>query len=153
MGELGFLQESSEKLVKIKVYRYDPSQDDEPSYQTYEIPLKYDNMTILGLLMYIYEKLDPSLAFMYSCCRLSEQGRCGICDMFINGKGEQACTFIVNDFAEKGEILVEPPFALGFPIIKDLIASQYSLADREKFFIPRANALHKFRQTYAKIKG
>ena len=147
------MQKSNGGTLKVKIYRYDPHQDEKPSYQIYEIPLKYDNMTMLGILMHIYENLDPSLAFMYSCCRLTEQGRCGICDMFINGKGEQACTFLVNEYAEKSEIIVEPPFSLGFPIIKDLIASQYSLVDREKFFIPRANASHKFRQTYTKIKN
>jgi succinate dehydrogenase/fumarate reductase-like Fe-S protein len=141
---------TSEKIAKVKVFRFDPSRDEQPHYQTYEVPLKYENMNVLGLLMYIYENLDPGLSFMYSCCRTSnDQGRCGVCDMFIDGKGAQACTFM----AKEGETVVEPPLVIGFPIIKDLISSQFSLADREKFLVSRANAFHRFKKAYEKIKA
>jgi succinate dehydrogenase/fumarate reductase-like Fe-S protein len=143
------MEKTANKMAKVKVFRYDPSVDEQPFYQTYEIPLKYENMTMLGLLLHIYENLDPSLSFMYSCCRLSEQGRCGICDMFIDGKAAQACTFL----AKEGETIVEPPLIIGFPIIKDLVSSQFSLADREKFFVSRANASHRFNKAYEKIKA
>lgn len=143
------MEKASEKMAKVRVFRFDPLKDEKPHYQTYDVPLKYENMTALGLLLHIYENLDPSLAFMYSCCRLSEQGRCGVCDMFIGGEGAQACTYQVKE----GEILLEPPRIIGYPVIKDLITRQFSLVDREKFFVPRTNALHRFRKTYEKIKG
>jgi succinate dehydrogenase/fumarate reductase-like Fe-S protein len=142
------MEETKEKIAKVKVYRFDPLEDKEPHYQTYEVPLKYENMTVLGLLMYIYENLDPSIGFMYSCCRLSEQGRCGVCDMVIDGKGAQACTAP----AKEGETLVEPPLKIGFPVIRDLIPSQYSLADRDRFFLSRATAAHRFRKAYEKTR-
>jgi len=142
------MESESVKIAKMKVFRFDPSSDKKPYYDTYEVPIKYDNMTILGMLMYIYENLDPSLAFLYSCCRFSEQGKCGICDMMVNGEGAQACTFIV----EEGEFVVEPPNIIGFPLIRDLVTSQFSPADRDLFFLSRANSIHRFKKAYDTFK-
>ena len=82
-------KETGKKQAKnavIKVFRFDPSTDKEPSHDTFTIPLT-ENLSVLGALVYIYENLDHSLAFYYSC----RDRKCGGCTMVVNGKVVLAC--------------------------------------------------------------
>jgi succinate dehydrogenase/fumarate reductase-like Fe-S protein len=50
-------------------------------------------MSVLGVLSYIYENLDPSLAFYFSC-----RGRkCGGCTMLVNSKAVLACDVLASE--------------------------------------------------------
>jgi len=101
----------SEKKIKVKVFRFDPRVDKEPRYQIYEVPL-IDGMTVLDVLDYIYENIDPSLAYYsHAACR---HGVCGGCTLLVNGKTCLACQTPVT-----GDIVVEP--AVKFKVIRDLI--------------------------------
>ena len=51
----------SERLLEIEVLRYDPEQDSEPHFQSYEVPCQND-WAILDGLNYIKENLDTTLA-------------------------------------------------------------------------------------------
>ena len=138
------------KKVSVKILRFDPSVDEKPRYETYTVPLVWENMSVLGLLVYITENIDPSLAYYYSCRQVGRIGRCGGCDIFVNCRGAQAC---VENAPKAGEeILIEPPIALGFDVIKDLVSNSHFLSDRDKFFIPTSNASHRFREAYCKAK-
>lgn len=97
--------------VKVRVFRFDPSKDKNPRYNVYEVPL-IRNETVLGILNYIYENLDSSLAY-YSSCRL---GLCGGCTVIVNGKAVQACKAIV-----KGDITIDP--LPRYEIIRDLVVN------------------------------
>ena len=110
-------------------------------YDLYKIDLK-KGMTILDALFQIQDKMDPSLAFRYSC----RGAVCGSCSMLINKEPRLACRTQVVKVQEEimrlkafpaieetpsgwnpaKEILVEP--LPNLPILKDLIV------DMSKFY-------------------
>lgn len=97
-----------EKIVTVRIGRFDPSISQEAMFQQFDVPVK-KGATVLSVLRYIYENLDRSLAF-YSSCRI---GRCAGCHVIVNGKTCLACTTPVD-----GDLVLEPLH--NFPVIKDL---------------------------------
>ena len=83
--------------------------DQEPRYETYQVPVE-EQETILGVLEYIRENINPSLAYRDSCV----YGCCAICMMKVNGKNVLACTELVKD----SDLLIEP--AKKDKVIRDL---------------------------------
>ena len=59
--------------------------------KSYQVPYS-EGLSVLGVLQYIQENFDPTLAF-YSSCRM---GKCTGCFVNINGKTRLACTTIVT---------------------------------------------------------
>lgn len=88
----------TEKIVQVKIRRFNPKRDKNPTYKTYEVPLTF-GMTAMNVLNYIYENLDSSLAY-YNCCK---RGFCKGCYVHANGKSSLACLTIV-----KSDIILEP---------------------------------------------
>lgn len=140
------MEKSSDKMVKVKIFRFDPSKDKKPRYETYEVPL-VENMSVLSVLNYIYDKIGRSVAWLYYCRRVGATGRCGACDMFVNGRAGQACCVLAGE-----EMTLEPPLVLGFEIIKDLVASGILYSERDKYSIARANTFHRVNKAYTKVK-
>lgn len=103
---------SSEKMIKVKCFRYHPGVDDKPRYETYKFPLDGE-MNVLNVLEYIYENYDNSLGF-YSCCR---RGSCMKCSVKVNGKNVMACNLTV-----KGDIQIDP--IKQEKVIRDLIVEK-----------------------------
>jgi succinate dehydrogenase/fumarate reductase iron-sulfur protein len=100
---------TSAKKIKVKVFRFDPAVDKQPSFQEYEV-MKTEKMSVLSAVQYIYEKLDGSLSFSgYFCYRKL----CGLCQMKINDKNRLSCRTPVED----GMVIEPTP---GYPLIKDL---------------------------------
>ena len=97
------------KTIKIEVKRYDPTTDEGSYYQTYEVPIEKGS-TVLSVLRYIYENLDHSLAFYYSC----RIGKCAGCHVSVNGKTRLACTAVVDK-----DITLEPQ--TGYRVVRDLV--------------------------------
>jgi len=104
--------------VTAKVFRYDPTADGAHRYETYEIPYE-KGMRVLGVLLYIQENIDTSLAFRYSCRRR----RCGSCGVVVNGKPGLACM----EEAKK-EMVIEP--LPNLPIIRDLVVETEEYEER-----------------------
>ena len=101
----------SQKVVKVKVFRFDPSTDEKPLYRTYEVPLA-ERMSVLDVLDYIYENLDSSLAYYaHAACR---HGVCNSCSVLVNGKPALACQTVVLS-----DITIEP--IPKFEVLKDLV--------------------------------
>ena len=44
----------AEKFINVKVFRFDPSVDKEPRYQTYQVPFE-KGMSAMSALDYIYQ--------------------------------------------------------------------------------------------------
>ena len=66
----------TEKMISLKVFRFDPSVDQEPWYQTYQVPLE-KGMSTMTALDYIYQNLDGSLAYYdHAACDLGICARC-----------------------------------------------------------------------------
>lgn len=131
------------RKIKVKVFRFNPAEDKEPRYETYEVPIE-EGWSVYNVLMYIYENIDSTLSFYHSC----RIGVCGGCGAIVNGKGVRICTTIVKE-----DFTIEPPINLGFGVIKDLVAKDVLLEDREKLSLPRINAFHRFNKAYIKQGG
>ncbi len=101
-------------IIKFKIFRFDPKNDEKPYYQTFEV--EADPMDrLLDCLNRIRWEQDSTLSFRYSC----GHGICGSDGMRINGWSALACQKLVKDFQDEEEILIEPLEV--FPVIKDLI--------------------------------
>jgi len=101
----------SDKLV-AKVFRYNPSVDEEPTYRIYEVPWK-KWMTVLEVLRYIHEECEP-ISFDWGC----RTARCGACGVQLNGEPALACA----KFVEPGEISIDP--LCNLPIIRDIVVDR-----------------------------
>jgi succinate dehydrogenase/fumarate reductase iron-sulfur protein len=93
----------------VRIFRFDPGKDKKPRFQTFK-GVPYAGMRVTDVLNYIYQNLDQSLAFRYSC----RAGLCGVCLLKVNGKACLSC----HRIAEK-EMTIEPPSR--YVVIKDLV--------------------------------
>lgn len=105
----------SAKNKKIfAIYRWDPENPEvNPRLDYYEIDLDQSGTMILDALIYIKDKIDPTLTFRRSC----REGVCGSCAMNIDGTNTLACIKPLSDL--KGEIAIYP--LPHMPVIKDLV--------------------------------
>ena len=104
---------NSKNLKKINVYRWDPSTNQNPRVDTFEVDMDNCGPKVLDILFKIKNEIDPSLTFRRSC----REGVCGSCAMNIDGTNTLACTKYVDDV--KGDIKIFPLPHL--PVIKDLV--------------------------------
>ncbi len=114
--------------INIEVSRYRPEQESEPTFQTYEVPLRKD-WVILDALNYIKDYLDGTLSFRWSC----RMGVCGSCGMMVNGTPVLTCATFLETFAP-GPIRVEP--LANFPVQRDLIIEMDSFLEKLKSVKP-----------------
>jgi succinate dehydrogenase iron-sulfur subunit len=98
--------------IELEVLRYDPEQDREPRFQTYQVPCNED-WVILDALTYVKDHLDPSVTFRWSC----HMAVCGSCGMMVNGEPMLSCKAFVRNLPNR--IRVEP--LASFPIERDLV--------------------------------
>ena len=99
--------------VALEVARYRPEQEAEPTFQTYEVPLRRD-WVVLDALNYVKDTLDGTLSFRWSC----RMGVCGSCGMMVNGEPKLTCAAFLADHLP-GPIRVEP--LRFFPVVRDLV--------------------------------
>jgi succinate dehydrogenase/fumarate reductase iron-sulfur protein len=86
----------------FRVFRFDPEKDQEPHFSSYALKLE-ESQSVLGALMEIQDRLDPSLSFRYSC----RGAVCGSCGMAVNGSLVLACRTLLFSLLP-GTITVEP---------------------------------------------
>jgi succinate dehydrogenase / fumarate reductase iron-sulfur subunit len=75
-------------LKQFRVYRWDPEGDGNPSIDTYFVDRDNCGPMVLDALIWIKNKVDPTLTFRRSC----REGICGSCAMNIDGLNTLACT-------------------------------------------------------------
>lgn len=99
--------------MNVKIYRYYPGRDANPYYQSYEVKVQpEDRWTVMDLLEYIADKLDPTLAFYsHSACR---HGICGRCGVKVNGKPGLACETVLTG----EDITIDP---IKPQVVRDLV--------------------------------
>jgi fumarate reductase (CoM/CoB) subunit B len=102
--------------VAIKVRRNDPTSGLPSELKEYTIPYQ-EGMRILDALVYISEKVDPSLAYRYSC----KIGNCRICLMKANGQTVYAC----QERLQPGMVIEPLP---QFEEVRDLVCDLHSRA-------------------------
>jgi len=118
------------KEMTVRVFRFDPENDEKPHYQTYLVRVN-DGARVLHVLHSIHDEHDPSLSYRYCC----GSGQCGSCAVKVNGEPVLACM----EEASEG-IVIEP---LDIPVKKDLVvdmepylAAIGALVPGEEFTIP-----------------
>lgn len=108
------------RVKKFEIYRYDSSDGNNPSVDTYFVDLDTCGPMILDALIKIKSDIDPTLSFRRSC----REGICGSCAMNIDGANTLACTMAIDDV--EGDIKIYPlPHQ---PVVKDLVS------DLENFY-------------------
>lgn len=110
--------------IKATVFRYNPSVDAEPRYVTYDVPRLHPQMSVLQVLRYIHDEIEP-ISFEYTCRSIS----CGTCGITLNGTPGLACSLPVTD-----ECTIEP--LQGFRVIKDLVVDRTEVNERLHGTIP-----------------
>ena len=132
--------------VALEVARYRPEREAEPTFETYEVPLRRD-WVVLDALNYVKDKLDGTLSFRWSC----RMGVCGSCGMMVNGEPKLTCAAFLTDHLP-GPIRVEP--LRFFPVVRDLVVDISDFMSKLKKVKPwivrrqeRALAEGEYRQT------
>lgn len=104
---------NAQKVKKLKIYRYNPDSEENPSLDSFEIDLKSCGPMVLDALIKIKNEIDPTLTFRRSC----REGICGSCAMNIDGTNTLACTKSIEDI--QGDIKIYPLPHMN--VIKDLV--------------------------------
>ncbi len=94
---------------EFRVYRWTPDDDQNPSIDTFYIDVDDCGPMVLDGLLYIKNKIDPTLTLRRSC----REGICGSCAMNIDGTNTLACTKGMDDIKGTVKIYPLPPFAGG----------------------------------------
>src|SRR5215471_18548435 len=100
-------------LREYRIYRWNPDDGNNPRLDTYYVDLDDCGPMVLDGLIWIKNKVDPTLTFRRSC----REGVCGSCAMNIDGTNTLACTKDRKDI--KGEVKIYP--LPHMPVVKDLV--------------------------------
>jgi succinate dehydrogenase / fumarate reductase iron-sulfur subunit len=101
-------------LTEFKIYRYDPDGESNPRLDTYWVDRNDCGPMVLDAIIWIKNKIDPTLTFRRSC----REGICGSCAMNIDGTNTLACTMAIDDV--RGGVVKIYPLP-HMPVIKDLV--------------------------------
>lgn len=103
----------AKRTRKFRVYRYDPDTGENPRLDTYQVDMDDCGPMVLDALLYIKNKVDPTLTLRRSC----REGICGSCAMNIDGQNTLACLKATDEC--RGDVAVYPlPHR---PVVKDLV--------------------------------
>ena len=105
--------EGATNLREYKIYRWSPDDDDLPRTDTYFVDMDDCGPMVLDALLYIKNKIDPTLTLRRSC----REGICGSCAMNIDGTNTLACTKGCDEI--DGAVKVYP--LPHMPVVKDLV--------------------------------
>jgi succinate dehydrogenase/fumarate reductase iron-sulfur protein len=103
---------SLHQFVTAKIFRYDPTTENAPRYETFEVPFE-NEMRVLDVLDYVAENCGVGVGYRWFC----GVKRCGMCGVTVNGKPVLACW-------EKAapSMLIEP--LPNMPVIRDLVVDR-----------------------------
>jgi len=97
--------------VTVRISRFDSKVDDAPHYQSYQVPFQ-PRMTVMDVLDYVYEHLDPTLAYhSHTSCH---RRVCARCNVAVNNKPGLSCHTEVT-----GDVTIDPLPRL--KVIRDLV--------------------------------
>ncbi|MDZ5699340.1 succinate dehydrogenase iron-sulfur subunit [Chelativorans sp. M5D2P16] len=105
--------EGATNLREYRVYRWSPDGTENPRVDTYYVDLDDCGPMVLDGLIWIKNKVDPTLTFRRSC----REGICGSCAMNIDGANTLACTKGMDDIDDAVKIYPLPHM----PVVKDLV--------------------------------
>jgi succinate dehydrogenase / fumarate reductase, iron-sulfur subunit len=103
----------AQELREYQIYRWNPDDGRNPRLDTYHVDLDDCGPMVLDGLIWIKNKIDPTLTFRRSC----REGVCGSCAMNIDGTNTLACTKDMRDIGGVVKIYPLPHM----PVVKDLV--------------------------------
>jgi succinate dehydrogenase / fumarate reductase iron-sulfur subunit len=101
--------------TEFRIYRWDPDTGENPRIDTYYVDRDDCGPMVLDAIIWIKNKIDPTLAFRRSC----REGICGSCAMNIDGANTLACTKAIDEVIRKGVVKIYP--LPHMPVVKDLV--------------------------------
>jgi succinate dehydrogenase / fumarate reductase, iron-sulfur subunit len=101
------------ELREYQIYRWNPDDGRNPRLDSYHVDLDDCGPMVLDGLIWIKNKIDPTLTFRRSC----REGVCGSCAMNIDGTNTLACTKDMRDI--RGAVKIYP--LPHMPVVKDLV--------------------------------
>ena len=105
--------EGAKNLREYRIYRWSPDDDENPRVDTYFVDFDDCGPMVLDALLWIKNKVDPTLTLRRSC----REGICGSCSMNIDGGNTLACTKGMDEIS--GPVRVYP--LPHMPVVKDLV--------------------------------
>ncbi|MDQ0511469.1 succinate dehydrogenase iron-sulfur subunit [Ancylobacter amanitiformis] len=102
------------RLTEYRIYRWNPDDGVNPHVDTYYVDRDDCGPMVLDGLIYIKNKIDPTLTFRRSC----REGICGSCAMNIDGTNTLACLKSMDDVSAKSVNVYPLPH---MPVVKDLV--------------------------------
>ncbi len=108
--------------ITMQIQRYRPEEEEEPVWQSFEVP-RHDEWMVLDGLNYIKDELDGSLSYRWAC----RMGVCGSCGMLVNGEPVLTCATYLSRLGPR-PVRIEP--LNGFPIVRDLIGDIRDFIDK-----------------------
>ena len=100
-------------LTEYRIYRWNPDDQENPTIDTYYVDRDDCGPMVLDGLIWIKNKVDPTLTFRRSC----REGICGSCAMNIDGSNTLACTKAISDVKKSVNIYPLPHMS----VVKDLV--------------------------------
>lgn len=115
--------------LNLKVWRQ-KNTEDAGRFEDYKLDSVSEHMSFLEMLDVLNEQLieegtDP-VEFDYDC----REGICGSCNLVINGRAHgpkhktAACQLHMRNYNDGDTIVIEPPRAAAFPVIRDLVVDR-----------------------------
>ena len=122
----------STMTIHLKIWRQ-KNAEAKGHFEKYTLDDVSEHMSFLEMLDVLNEDLikkgeDP-VEFDYDC----REGICGSCNLVINGRAHgpkhmtAACQLHMRMYNNGDTIVVEPPRAAGFPVIRDLVVDRNAL--------------------------
>ena len=119
----------STMTINLKIWRQKNAAD-KGGFQEYKLNEVNEHMSFLEMLDVLNEQLikegEEPVEFDYDC----REGICGSCNMVINGRSHgpkrltAACQLHMRNYNDGDTIVIEPPRAAAFPVIKDLVVDR-----------------------------
>ena len=116
------------RLKEYRIYRYDPDSGENPRLDTYFVDLDDCGPMVLDALLWIKNKVDPTLTLRRSC----REGICGSCSMNIAGSNTLACTKGMDEI--RGHVSVYP--LPHMPVVKDLVPDLTTFYEQHRSIEP-----------------
>ncbi len=113
---------ASSNSREFKIYRWDPDSGDNPRWDTYQVDLDDCGAMVLDALLWIKNKVDPTLTLRRSC----REGICGSCAMNIDGGNTLACTQPIAEIS--GAVKISP--LPHMEVVKDLVPDLTTFYDQ-----------------------
>jgi len=119
----------SEMTINLKIWRQQNAKT-KGKFQDYKLNGVSEHMSFLEMLDVLNENLikegKEPVEFDYDC----REGICGSCNLVINGRAHgpkhmtAACQLHMRNYSDGDTIVVEPPRAEAFPVVRDLIVDR-----------------------------